>query len=122
MLRNCPDCGTSILKTAKKCRCGWTVSLSAVPAAERPHIACDGTPGCSECATLRIGDKNLCNGCYVKLPRPVPDYSNNPTVQEVRKVFERSRYAERVRQVGVDIAKAEAMREPGQDDEERRSA
>jgi hypothetical protein len=58
----------------------------------------------------------------VKLPRPVPDYSNNPTVQEVRKVFERSRYAERVRQVGVDIAKAEAMREPGQDDEERRSA
>lgn len=114
-LTACPDCGANVGKGASKCRCGWQAVGQA--AAARPVTMC----ACGERATIRIGDKDSCAKCYERTPIERTKIFS-PLVEEVLTAFKSSRYAKRVREVGVDVAKAEAMREPGSDDEERRAA
>jgi len=124
--RPCPDCQIELAPGAMKCRCGWKAKPTATDL-RREHVPCDGLPDCTNSATVRIGEANVCMRCYSteapRLRRDAKDpNANSPAVRECLEAFSKSRYIRRVQEVGVERAKAEAMREAGQDDEERRGA
>lgn len=90
---------------------------------QRVVIPCGFAP-CAAPAICRIFTRGWINVCFehyttAEFKRPIPD---SPVVKEVLDAFAKSRYMQRVREAGVEAAKAEAMREPGSDDEERRAA
>lgn len=120
----CPDCGSSLGKTAYKCRCGWK---GAKTTEAFLHIQC-AFVGCGNSAMVRVKDGNatvnLCVSCYPRwwTPERIKGHNinrgehDNHTMAEIRKAFMSSRYMENVRSGGVDAAKA-LLREPGEDDE-----
>lgn len=122
---NCPDCGSPLGKAALKCRCGWKASSGiAAPVA---RIDCCHV-GCGANALVRIktetGWGNFCQEHYIRFwqqtlaqPREVAYQFVNAHCEAVREKFGRSRYTRLVSEFGAESAKAEIMREPGQDDE-----
>ena len=121
--RPCPDCNTELAPGAMKCRCGWKAKPTAADK-RREQVPCEGVKDCTDSAIVQIGSRKLCARCYAILPGdrdPGKLAESSPAVRACLEAFSKSRYVRRVKEVGVDRAKREAM-EPGQDDEERRVA
>lgn len=97
-LKNCPDCGSSLGKTAFKCRCGWKSQASAEPVR---RIEC-AHMGCPNGAIVRIARANLCRAHYDAhwTPENIKAHyvvkPSNPHAEEVRAAYLKS-YAYRHR-------------------------
>lgn len=63
-LKNCPDCGSSLGKTAFKCRCGWKGTAYAEPVRliSCAHDGCNSGAICS--VRTNTGRANLCKAHY----------------------------------------------------------
>ena len=71
---------------------------------------------------MRIGNLNCCPRCYAQRHKPVePKLHDNAVCRESRAAFAKSNYSRIKDERGVEAAK-DAIREPGEDDEERRVA
>jgi hypothetical protein len=92
---------------------------------EKPRVVVDcAFAPCSRPAICRIFTRGWINVCFAhyttaEFTRPVPE---SPVIKEGLAAFAKSKYTRRVSEVGAELAKADLMREPGSDDEERHAA
>lgn len=121
-LKNCPDCGSSLGKSAYKCRCGWKGATAAEP---QRLIECAHF-GCPNPAIVRVVRAGVCRKHYDAHWTPIDidaDYQvkpSTPHMEEVRAAYLKS-HAYRHRDDYAIVPKR-PVREPGQDDEERLAA
>jgi len=109
--RKCPDCERPLKPDAKACRCGWK-GKDTDPDKRAAHVPCDGLPDCTNSATIRIGENNVCRRCYPTEEPRLRKLANakqldSPAVRAGLEAFKRSRWKRRASEVGVDQARAE---------------
>jgi hypothetical protein len=123
-MSQCAKCLRRLKPEATSCICGWTTGgrQSLSDAIQRTFIGCDVTPGCVESALMRLGNLNCCPRCYAQRHKPAErKLFDNAVCREIRAGFARSQYARIAVERGVEAAK-DSIRQPGEDDEERRAA
>ena len=89
-----------------------------------PFIGWGVTPGCTESALMGLGNLNGCPRWYAQHHKPVEferRLFDNAVCREIRAAFAKSNYSRIKAERGVEAAKR-FVREPGEDDEERRAA
>ena len=117
LARNCPDCGSSLGKSAWKCRCGWK---SAPQLEARPMIACY-VLNCLEAALCHVltaqGTVNVCRSHYAGVEK-VYCVTRNPFMDACRAAYANSYAFRQKNKIKGHVSESlPEMREPGSDDE-----